>query len=140
MHSFPFEPTPAFQQTSFVFNTLDLFATPPPAFTTAEETIFLAGFADAQERLDDAVESDRSKFTTFQKSLGAQATTFTLLAADARQAYLTMWVHSRLGIRRRYYTSVKTLVMVAAYSMNETWNAIGYPGPLLAQPSSARKS
>ena len=54
--------------------------------------------------------------------------------ADQR-AYLMLWARSALGMRRRFYQSMKTLVMAATYSMDAVWPLIGYAGPLLHVPA-----
>ena len=46
-----------------------------------------------------------------------------------------LWARSALGLRRRFYQSTKTLIMVATYSMDESWPIVGYAGPLLRLPA-----
>jgi hypothetical protein len=56
---------------------------------------------------------------------------FTELTPPQQKEYLRMWGQSKFRIKRQLYRSVKSLVMIAAYSSNDLWKAIGYDGPLL---------
>lgn len=58
---------------------------------------------------------------------------FTDLSSEQQKKYLQMWGQSGFRIKRQLYRSVKSLVMIAAYSSNELWKTIGYDGPLLTR-------
>ena len=114
------------------FDDLRLFQTPPPELLTAEAAYF---------PLDDSERSFANPFATRQlKDLKAFAAFYQKLQpkvalfhelrlADAR-SYCGLWAHSALGMRRRFYQSIKSLIMAATYSMDEAWTIIGYAGPL----------
>ena len=56
---------------------------------------------------------------------------FALLTVDRQREYLELWRASGHLIRRQFYASARSLVMISAYSMDVLWPAIGYAGPLL---------
>ncbi len=58
---------------------------------------------------------------------------FALLPLDRQRAYLELWRDSGYLIKRQFYASARSLVMISAYSMDTLWPAIRYRGPLLPQ-------
>jgi hypothetical protein len=58
---------------------------------------------------------------------------FVDLEPSARIVYLSLWQHSALNVRRRFYQSVRAIAFSTLYSMPESWNAIGYAGPLIGR-------
>lgn len=56
---------------------------------------------------------------------------FTKLAVDRQREYLGLWRASGYLIKRQFYVSARSLVMISAYSMDLMWPAIRYGGPLL---------
>lgn len=65
------------------------------------------------------------------------ASTFEGLSATARPIYLRLWEQSAFNTRRRFYGSLRAVTYAALYSMPESWNSIGYAGPLLHRNSTA---
>jgi hypothetical protein len=56
---------------------------------------------------------------------------FALLPLDRQREYLELWRDSGYLIKRQFYASARSLVMISAYSMDVLWPAIRYGGPLL---------
>ena len=54
---------------------------------------------------------------------------FTRLSAENQDQVIRGWATSRLGFRRSGFVAVKRLAMSIYYSQEETWPAIGFPGP-----------
>src|SRR3990170_4894917 len=59
---------------------------------------------------------------------------FSGLSSQAREAYLKSWAHSRMGVKRRGFHSIKRLVCGLYYSAvedggNRAWPAMGYAPP-----------
>lgn len=67
----------------------------------------------------------------FRASMEGAPRRFTELPLDARRAYLRMWGASGFITKRQFARSVKSLVMITAYSTEGLWRAIGYEGPLV---------
>jgi hypothetical protein len=75
--------------------------------------------------------NDENLYNNFKKMPGLSAKQFCNLTPGLKQNYLKMWGQSGFMIKRQLYHSLKALVMISAYSMDEMWIAIGYEGPLL---------
>lgn len=130
---FKVELDPAIQSGFAQFDDLRLFQSPPQELLTAEAAYFpideperglASPFAARQAR-------DVKAFAAFYQKLQPKAALFhDLHLSDARN-YCALWAHSALGVRRRLYQSVKSLVMAAAYSTDEVWAIVSYAGPLL---------
>jgi hypothetical protein len=95
---------------------------------------------DAQERrldLDALLETkaavDRSLYAGFTARDESAEHRFSALTLPRRREFLNLWNTSEFLVRRQFYFSVRALVMIAAYSMEDVWAAIGYDGPLLRQ-------
>jgi hypothetical protein len=63
---------------------------------------------------------------------------FVALGLDRQRQYFDLWRRSRFLLRREFHATSRSLVMIAAYSMDEVWPAIGYAGPLLTVRGTAR--
>jgi hypothetical protein len=122
----------AVQKMLLYFEEIDLF---PYAFPLMrDERLAL----DARERgLDvDALLGrkealERSRYSQFaRQELGAERQ-FSALTLERRRDYLSLWSRSEFLVRRQFYSSARALAMIAAYSMDEVWAAIGYAGPVL---------
>ena len=123
----------AMQNGLVMFDDLRQFQTPPSELLVSESAYF--PIDDAERWLANPFAArqarDVKSFTLFYQKLQPRVAFFhELRLADAR-AYCMLWAHSALGLRRRFYQSVKSLVMAATYSMDETWRIIDYAGPLL---------
>jgi hypothetical protein len=95
---------------------------------------------DARERglnFDELVEKkealDRSLYRDFAARGDAAERRFSALTLQRQREYLNLWNRSEFLARRQFYFSVRALVMIAAYSMDDVWAAIGYDGPLLTR-------
>jgi hypothetical protein len=122
----------AVQRMLLYFNDTDLFTYGLPL--VAEELIA----TDAREHgvepnalLARKEASDRSLYAAFVAQDPAPVKTFTSLSIERRREYFTLWSRSDFVVRRQFYSSARALGMIAAYSMDDVWPAIGYGGPLL---------
>jgi hypothetical protein len=96
---------------------------------------------DAQEhRLDfDALLKGKeahewSRYSDFTAHDTTVERRFSALTLQRQREYLDLWNRSEFLARRQFYFSARALVMIAAYSMDDTWAAIGYDGPLPPRP------
>jgi hypothetical protein len=133
---FPLETGAAFagaQRAFVLFDQTDLFA---HALTPRHlEEVSL----DASERgLDPAAAlalshaRDAESYALFSRS--APTPCFRALSLERRREYLDLWRASGYVIRRQFYASARSLVMVATYSMDAVWPLIAYDGPLRGEP------
>jgi hypothetical protein len=76
------------------------------------------------------VAADAKSYQTLSSHWNA-AQTFASLQLQDQRAYIMLWARSDVGVRRRFYRAMKSLIMAAAYSMEDVWAVIGYAGPLL---------
>jgi hypothetical protein len=124
----------ALQRNLVLFDDLPTFATPPDSLGLAELELVLYP-PEPNEKSASPIAARLSADARAYQALSAHwpagTSSFTQLSLADRRAYMMLWAHSALGLRRRFYRSVKTLVMAAAYSMDAAWPAIGYAGPLL---------
>jgi len=72
-------------------------------------------------------------FATVPSQASGRATRFVALPLERQRAYLDLWRASAYTLRRQFHASARSLVMISAYSMDATWPAIGYAGPLVAK-------
>ena len=123
----------AVQQNLVLFDDLVQFISPAPAIGLAEAALFPPDDADrtASAAIAARVARDAAAFQAASAAWGGQPALFTDLSLSGQRAYLMLWARSALGVRRRFYRSIKTLVMAATYSMDDVWPIIGYAGPLL---------
>jgi hypothetical protein len=136
-HLFVLDQDTAVQQNLVLFDDLTEFVSPPPAIALGEPVLFPP--SDAERNAPAAVAAriarDAAAYQVASAAWGGQAVLFTDLTPIGQRAYLLLWARSALGLRRRFYRSLKTLVMAATYSMDEVWPIIGYAGPLLHLPA-----
>jgi hypothetical protein len=116
-----------------LFDDLRLFVTPPPALVAAENDQFPVSALDkdAIALLSVRVTRDAGAYQALAARWPAGIAHFTQLGLADQRAYMMLWARSALAVRRRFYRSMKTLVMVATYSLDASWPAIRYAGPLL---------
>lgn len=62
---------------------------------------------------------------------------FTRMSAEQQDASLRSWQTSRLALRRLGFAGMRNLCLYGFYSQPESWQAIGYAGPLLARGSTS---
>ena len=94
--------------------------------------------ADAMERgIDTAADVagkealDARLYSEFASHDTGASRRFSELALARRREYLALWQRSDFLMKRQFHASVRALVMIAAYSMDDVWTAIGYAGPML---------
>ena len=116
------------QRSFMLFDQTDLF--PHFAPLTREEK------DEGRRTKDEGEAHDRDLYARF----AAHGTTarFTALPLDRQREYFDLWRQSRFLLRREFHATARSLVMVSAYSMPETWAVIGYAGPLLPGHGGAR--
>jgi hypothetical protein len=56
---------------------------------------------------------------------------FTKLSTESQDRVIRGWATSRLGFRRSGFVAIKRLAMSIYYTQQESWPAIGFPGPWL---------
>jgi hypothetical protein len=126
----------AVQQNLVLFDDLVQFVSPPPAVGLAEPVLFPPN--DAERSASAAVAARTARDAVAYQAASAawrgQPALFTDLTLAGQRTYLMLWARSALGVRRRFYRSMKTLVMAATYSMDDVWPIIRYAGPLLHLP------
>jgi len=89
---------------------------------------------DFDELLEKKETFDRGLYSDFATRGHAGERRFTALTLARQREYLNLWNRSAFLVRRQFYFSVRALVMIAAYSMDDVWAAIGYDGPVLPRP------
>ncbi len=103
----------------------------------------LARFAAAHQRLEGQETTNdgpRREDETHDGELYAHferrgtPSTFTALSVDRQREYFDLWRQSRLLLRREFYATTRSLVMITTYSMPEMWTVIGYEGPVGNRP------
>jgi hypothetical protein len=114
-----------------LFDDLHLFAAPPPEVAAAEIAQFPVNEKDATASISARLARDAAAYQALANRWPAGSTHFTGLGLAEQRAYMMLWARSTLAVRRRFYRSMKTLVMVATYSLDASWPIIGYAGPLL---------
>jgi gluconate 2-dehydrogenase subunit 3-like protein len=73
----------------------------------------------------------RAALVAFDHAFADQAgggARFTAAPLPARRAYLRLWARDEAPARRRFYKSVKSMVMITAYALPELRRAVGYDG------------
>ncbi len=63
---------------------------------------------------------------------------FTRMTDAEQDASLEAWMTSRLTLRRRAFYALRNLALLGYYSQDVSWPLIGYGGPLIRPPGSAR--
>jgi hypothetical protein len=113
---------PVFGASLQVFDNLAGFAVPSPTLLKLEQMTLRDGLLAALQRRD---------ATSFEASKLDPSSKFIELSTNDRTRYLGLWQHSAFNTRRRFYQSIRAATYAALYSMPESWNAIGYAGPLI---------
>jgi hypothetical protein len=99
------------------------------AFSAGATPLFAAerAFLPAAH-IDVLVTRDATSFASLGLPRNAR---FAELSPRQRASYVRLWARSAFLVRRRFYSSVRTVAFAAFYSMPEAWSAIGYGGPLM---------
>lgn len=123
------------QRALMIFDDLALYASPASPIVYREFELFAHDKDliddNKQTKLDSILATERAHYQTYIESVGESAAEFSKLSVDARRKYLQLWATSEFAVRRLFYSSLKSLIMVSAYSRPEMWQAIGYAGPFL---------
>ena len=114
-----------FEQTDLFPSALPLIEQERLAIDAHEHRLDLDALLKRKETLD------LSQYADFTARDHAVELRFSALTLQRQREYLNLWNRSEFLVRRQFYFSVRALVMIAAYSMDEVWSAIGYDGPVL---------
>jgi hypothetical protein len=127
----------AVQQNLALFDDLAAFSAPPPGVGLAESALFPPNEAErnASAAVTGRIGRDAAAYQAASVAWRGQPAHFIDLTLADQRTFLMLWARSALGVRRRFYRSMKALVMAATYSMDEVWPIIGYAGPLLHLPA-----
>jgi hypothetical protein len=114
------------------FAEMGRFVVLPPSVRQAEEELLASEGAGSSEEIDGIiarkVREDARRFESFVGELGP-VDRFEQAALATRRNYLRLWARSGFSERRRVYTTLKGMVLVAAYSLPELGRAVGFEGP-----------
>lgn len=111
-----------------LFEELDLFPLLQPPVAAEERALQGATDAEIAER----AKWDERLYAEWRRAGPSDhATRFTALGPSLRAGYLRLWGQSAFNGKQRFYHSLKSLVMVTAYSRADLWRSIGYAGPLV---------
>ncbi len=123
---------PQIRQNLALFDALRLFAAPPPALLATEMETYPAIPPEKSDASALAARQSRDEkaYAAWHAPISSQQSFADLRLSDQR-SYIMLWAHSALGTRRRFYVSMKTLIMAATYSSDPVWPIIGYAGPIL---------
>ncbi|MCU1348008.1 MAG: hypothetical protein JWO56_1038 [Acidobacteria bacterium] len=141
---FPLEQEQRFlglQRTIVLFDELDLFPrmSGPLAQEESKARDLVARGGDVRRVLHDITAADEAAFAVFVREHaagGRGSLRFRDLPLDARRAYLGLWRDSASIVKRQFFDALRSLVMVTTWSMDATWAAIGYAGPLVPRTRS----
>lgn len=130
------------QRTIVLFDQLDLFSTfgGPLAQEESRARDLVARAIDEKPVMVEIEVADAAALRAFTRDHGidARSTRFHQLPLETRRAYLGLWEHSASIVKRQFYSSMRSLVMVTTYSLDAVWPSIGYAGPLV--PRTVRES
>ena len=74
---------------------------------------------------------EHANWIAWRQSHAVNVKAFVELGLPAQRGYLRLWASSGFVERRRFYRSVKSMIMATAYSLEVLWQTIGYEGPLI---------
>jgi hypothetical protein len=114
-----------FEQTDLFSHALPLIDQERVAIDAQEHHLDFDALLKRKEALEGSLYAD---FTAHDNTSERR---FSALTLQRQREYLNLWNRSEFLMRRQFYFSVRALVMIAAYSMDEVWPAIGYDGPVL---------
>lgn len=120
-----------------IFDRMELFTALPPPMRTAERKLLASEGvvgAAADAVLAEREAADLRAFHALRPQPGGAR--FSSAEISLARGYLALWGHSEFLMRRRIYRAVRSMILVAAYSLPAHWPAIGYDGPLLDRSGS----
>jgi hypothetical protein len=112
------------------FADVEGFAALPPFVRQAERELLAGqglGAHDGERLIAGKARLDQQRFQAFVRGFGAPHR-FEAIALGARRAYLRLWARSGFAVRRRLYTTLKAIVLMAAYSLPALERAVGFAG------------
>lgn len=130
---FPLEREPRFvavQKTLTVFNDTDVFPDMVPA-DAERRALGLPGDEALDARIARKRTEDGALYQRFAAARNGSDAQFTMLGLDRQRQYFDLWRRSAFIVKRQFYASVRSLVLISAYALEESWPAISYAGPLL---------
>jgi hypothetical protein len=77
---------------------------------------------------------DRASWRDFASRNGDRAN-FATLSFEEQRRYFELWSSSDFVIKRAFARTMRTFVLIAAFSSDRVWPKIGYAGPLIDRPS-----
>jgi hypothetical protein len=108
------------------FGEMSAFSIVPPVILRVEQELLvsegLAG-ADLARLVAEKIRVEVERFAAFAGQFGPAAR-FERATLATRRAYLRLWARSGFAQRRRVYTTLKGLVLLAAYSLPELARAV----------------
>ncbi len=136
MRLFPIEKERQFlglQRTIVLFDEMDLFTrtSGPLAQEESKARDLLARGGDIARVIGEITAADSAAHTAFARDHAVTTNRFRDLPLDARRAYLELWRDSASIVKRQFYDSLRSLVMMTTWSIEATWPSIGYAGPLV---------
>lgn len=136
MRLFPIEKERQFlglQRTIVLFDEIDLFTrtSGPLAQEESKARDLLARGGDIARVVAGINAADEKSYTAFAREHNVTVRRFRDLSLDSRRAYLELWRDSASIVKRQFYDSLRSLVMMTAWSIEATWPSIGYAGPLV---------
>lgn len=136
MRLFPIEKERQFlglQRTIVLFDAMDLFTrtSGPLAQEESKARDLLARGGDIARVISEITAADSAAYANFARDHAVTTTRFRDLPLDARRAYLELWRDSASIVKRQFYDSLRSLVMMTTWSIEATWPSIGYAGTLV---------
>ena len=121
----------AMQRALVFFDAVDLLPQMHVPLVADERNFFGASRAEVESY----VAEDRRGYDSFVNPHGISDSvqSFISLTLQQRSGYLELWAHSAFGSKRRFYRSIKSLIMITCYSLPAFWQAIQYAVPVLDQ-------
>jgi hypothetical protein len=120
----------AVQRLLVVFDETNLF---PHLIPADAERVALDASRD--ETLDAQVARSRAAdellYRHFVTNRNGSDAPFSALGLDRQRQYFDLWRQSAFIVKRQFYASVRSLVLISAYTLEDAWPAISYAGPLL---------
>lgn len=132
---FPLESDPRFlgmQKALVLFDQTDLFA--QPLTPNQQEEVSRDAAAQSPEAASTLARGHAHDVALYSAFAGGHSTPrFSSLVLDRRREYLDLWRASGYLVRRQFYASARSLVMISAYSMDAVWPVMHYGGPFVTR-------
>jgi hypothetical protein len=122
------------QRTIAFFDEIDLFPLMSGPLLQEESKVrdFAARGGDSARIGAEIAATDAAAFAAFTRATNIKPNArFRDLTTEAQRVYLGLWRDSASIVKRQFFGSLRTLVMITTWSMDATWPSIGYAGPLV---------